>query len=269
MDQLPVLKDFDPYTQNATIIALDGVTDIAIPIPQIDAFNESNMANTANYGAQLGGTIVMLLVVLFMTPYAKLKRLLTILHISGLVISIIRMSLLYTNMHSQATHFYEYWSQDYRHIPASDIQISVAATTFSMIQVAVAEAALMSQAWTMVAFWPPSVKYTVSITSAIITLLTLGSRFTLVVVQNRALVTLIPPAYFAWGFSWAIITNAASIFWFCAIFNSKLLFHMISNRGILPNRSIVTPMEVLIMANGVLMLIPCKFARFIPFQDCC
>lgn len=262
MEQLPLQSSFDPYIQNATILAPDGITSIAIPIPEIDLYNDSNLATSANYGAQLGATVVMLFVVLFMTPSVKLRRLLTILHISGLVISIVRMSLLYTSMHAHANRFYETWGQDYGNIPASDTRIAVVATTFSMVQVAVAEAALMSQAWTMVAFWPPSVKYTVSITSVIVTLLTLGSRFALVIIQNRAIITLIPPVYFSWGFNWAIIMNAASIFWFCAIFNAKLLFHMISNRGILPNRSTVTPIEVLIMANGVLMLIPCKSTKF-------
>lgn len=255
---------FDAWTQNITIFLADGTTNITVPIAAINEFNDSNMSNAANYGAQLGASVIMLLALLFTTPFAKFRRTLTILHLLGLVISCIRMSLLYANLLSPVDHFYEFWAGDYSRIHKNTLALAVAGTTLSMIQVIVAELALMCQAWTMAAFWPASVKCVVAFLSVLVTLLTIGSRFATTIVLNEYTLGLESTDFFDPGFHFALVMNAVSIFWFCAVFNAKLIFHIVSNRGILPTRNSITSMEVLIMANGILMLFPGKQDQALP-----
>lgn len=251
-------RNFDAWTQNVTIFLADGTTALHIPIEAINAFNDSNMAIAANYGAQLGASLTMLLALVFTTPVAKFRRTLTMLHLLGLVISCIRMGLLYANLLSPTDDFYEYWAADYSRVPKNALSLAVAANTLSLVQVIVAELALMCQAWTIAAFWPASVRYSVVFMSVLVTVLTVGSRLALTIVLNKYTLLLDSADFFEFGLKFALVMNAGSIFWFCAVFNAKLLFHIISNRGILPARTTITSMEVLIIANGILMLFPGK-----------
>ncbi|KAK3192865.1 pheromone alpha factor receptor [Lecanicillium sp. MT-2017a] len=253
-------QTFNPYTQNISITAADATTTIQIPIPMINAFSDETVSIVMNYGAQMGACIAMFLVMLILTPTGKLTRSSSVLHLMGLLVNIIRMALTFPYFRSPLSHFYEYWTGDFSRVPAGDFRTSVTANTLSLLLTMIIQAALMNQAWTMVAFWPTATKYAACVLSLIIMLLTIGSRLAFTIVQNEAIISLQPPVHFYWGIHWTVIMNAISIFWFCAIFNVKLVMHLIINRGILPSRSMFTPMEVLIMTNGTLMIVPAIFA---------
>ncbi len=249
-------QSFDPYTQNISISTTDPSVTVQVPVPMIDAFTDETVSIVMNYGAQMGACIAMFLVMLVLTPTAKLARSSSVLHLLGLLVNIIRMALTFPYFRSSLSHFYEYWANDFSRVPAGDFRTSVTANTLSLLLTMIIQAALMNQAWTMVTFWPTATKYAACVLSLIIMLLTIGSRLAFTIVQNEAILSLQPPVYFYWGIHWTVIMNALSIFWFCAIFNVQLVMHLIVNRGILPSRSMFTPMEVLIMTNGTLMIIP-------------
>lgn len=247
--------DYNSY--NVTITLPSG--EIELPISEINAFYDETISVTMNYGAQLGACIAMFLVCLALTPRSKITRLSSVLHLLGLLVCIVRTGLLFSYYVSPFSHFYEVWSGDLSGIPRLYFDESLAANTLALPLVVIIQAALVNQAWTMVAFWPKIPKYSACILSAIVALLTIGTRLAFTIVQNHAILTSIPPVYFLWGIHWMLIMSAISIFWFCAIFNLKLVMHLVTNRGILPSTSVITPMEVLIMTNGTLMIIPCKY----------
>lgn len=257
------MGDFDPYTQNVSFVAGDGKTPLSVPMSMIDAFHTESVSVCINYGAQLGACVIMLAVILVMTPSSKFRRPSSILHITGLTLCIIRMALLSAYFPSPFNDFYAYWAGDYSHVPVRDFVISIVANTFSLLLVIAIEAALMHQAWTMVKLWPNFWKYSLSALSAFITLFTIGWRLAFTVIQNKAVLSLIPPENMIWLIHLMVITNAASICWFCAIFNIKLIIHLISNRGVLPSYKTMTPMEVLITTNGMLMIIPSMFSPLV------
>jgi pheromone alpha factor receptor len=226
----------------------------------IDAFTDETVSIVFNYGAQLGACIATLLVMLVLTPPAKLRRSSSVLHLLGLLIIIIRMALTFTYFRSPFSHFYEFWAKDFSRVAPGVFHTSVTANTLSLLLTMIMQAALMNQAWTMVSFWPTMAKYAACVLSIIIVLLAIGARLAFTIVQNGAILALQPPVHFYWGIHWNVIMNAISIFWFCAIFNIKLVMHLITNRGILPSRPMFTPMEVLIMTNGTLMVVPGKLS---------
>jgi pheromone alpha factor receptor len=253
---------FDPYSQNITILVPSSSSSspisIPIPIPLIDSFNDETVSIVINYGAQLGASITMLLVILFATPSSKFLRAANLLHILALLICIVRTVLLAFYFLSPFSHFYQVYSNDYSQVPAWNYRTSIAGTVFSMLLSTVTDAALMNQAWTMVSLWPNKTKYTLSFLSMLITLMAVAFRLAYTVIQCEGIYTLTPPTRFAWLIRTTLIWNTCSICWFCALFNSKLIIHLITNRGVLPSRRAMNPMEVLIMANGILMIVPGK-----------
>ncbi|KAI9150425.1 Tumor susceptibility protein [Paramyrothecium foliicola] len=258
--QRNVMAKFDPYQQSILLLAADGESEIEVSLLDVDSVNHETSSICINYGAQLGACFIMLLMILIMTPSNKFRRPSTILHIFGLLVCTIRMALLSVYFTSPFNDFYAFWGNDYSHVPVQDYQISITANTFSLLLLIVVEAALMNQAWTMVKLWPTFAKMTLSALSGVITLTTIGWRIAATVLQNRAVLSLEPPADTLWVVYWMLITNALSICWFCALFNIKLVLHLISNRGILPSYMSLTPMEILIMTNGILMTVPVLFA---------
>ncbi|KAK7402504.1 pheromone alpha factor receptor [Neonectria punicea] len=253
------MGDFDPFSQNVTFLAADGKTPLSIPMALIDGFHNETAGVCINYGAQLGACVIMLATLLVLTPSSKFRRPSSILQITGLVLCTLRMALISTWYLSPFTGFYTFWSGDYSYVSSRWYATSVAANTSSLLLVIAVEAALMHQAWTMVKLWANVWKYTLAALSAFITLFTIGWRVAFTVVQNVAILNLSPPHNMRWLIHLMVITNLISICWFCAIFNIKLIMHMITNRGVLPSYKNMTPMEVLIATNGVLMVVPVIF----------
>lgn len=249
---------FNPQNQNITFLAPDGITAIQVPLAAVNAWYDESVSITMNYGAQLGLSILMLVALVILTPPKKLSRPSAALQVAALLINVVRWILEYLYMRAPYNHLYEYFSGDFSHVNRALITSSVIANTLSGVLVILVEIMLMLQAWTMVTFWPNVVKYSISATSLLITLVTIASRLAVTVVQNKSIITYEPAYYFVWGMKWSLVMNALSIFWFCAIFNAKLVFHLVSNRGILPTRNLLTPMEILIMTNGLLMIFPGK-----------
>ncbi|GFP54483.1 hypothetical protein ACSS6W_002288 [Trichoderma asperelloides] len=255
---------FDPYTQNITIAITPNVS-IPIPIPVIDIFNDETVNIVLNYGTQLGAAIIMLLVVLFTTPPAKALRTANLLHVVGLLVCIVRTVLLALYFNSPFAHFYAVWTNDYSQVPAWTFRESVAGTVFSMLLVIISDVSLINQAWTMVSLWPSRTKYALCFVSLLISLLSVAARTAFTVIQCEGIYELDPPMQFAWLVHAMVVLNICTTLWFCALFNSKLVIHLITNRGVLPSRRAMSPMEVLVVTNGVLMIIPVIFA-FIEFR---
>ncbi|UPL04202.1 hypothetical protein LCI18_015136 [Fusarium solani-melongenae] len=254
------MDGFDPYTQNVTFFLADGKTEVQIPMPVLDAFRREVTSICINYGTQFGACVIMLITLLIMTPAAKFRRASNIFHVLGLVVCAIRMLLLGLYWPSVFTDFYHFWARDYSHIPQSEFARSIAANVMSLLLVIIIELALMNQAWTMVSLWPDLWKYVIAVSSGIITLLTIASRIAFTVHQNKANLNLAPASNNLWLIHWMVVMNVLSISWFCAVFNIKLIWHLISNRGVLPSYKALTPMEVLVMTNGILMIVPVIFA---------
>ncbi|KAG6193744.1 hypothetical protein E4U10_003536 [Claviceps purpurea] len=256
------MNDSAPFLdQSITLLSPNG--PIVIPIPSIDAFNDESISVTLNYGFQLGACFLLLLVTLLVTKPHKILRPSSLLHLAGLSACLLRTAINQAFFHSPLNHFYPFWSGDYTSVPLSYMRTSVAGTCASLLLVMILEAALMHQAWTMVSLWPPSVKIPLVTLSALVSLLTVGWRFAFAVIQSNAVMGLAPARNLAWVVNGALVLNCLSICWYCALFNVKLALHLFVNRGILRSGSVgkaLTPMEILVMTNGVLMIVPVIFA---------
>ncbi|KJK76241.1 hypothetical protein H634G_08647 [Metarhizium anisopliae BRIP 53293] len=246
---------FNPLLQPVTFLSASQ-SPISIPIPSIDAYNDETISVTINYAFQLGSCATLLVMVLVMTPPSKLRRLSSALHLAGLAACIVRMALLLAFFLSPLNHFYQFWAGDYASVPRRFLVSSVAGNAASLLLFVILQAALMHQAWTMVSLWPAPVKLCLGAASAVVSLLATGWRVAFAVVQSRSDLELAPALDQAWVVRAALILNALSICWYCALFNLRLVLHLAVNRGILRSSQTLSPMEVLVVTNGVLMIIP-------------
>ncbi|PHH92681.1 hypothetical protein CDD83_6099 [Cordyceps sp. RAO-2017] len=251
---------FDPVLQDVRFYGADGATVLAVPLPAVDAFNDESVGLAVNAGAQLGASLVMLAALLALTPgpAARLRRPSALLQLAGLLVCLVRAGLLVHDGLKPSMHFYVYWSGDVGAAPAADSVFLAAGHVVNLLLVLVVELALVHQAWAMVSLWPPAARYGLGLASALVTLAAMGFRlaFTVLLIRNDAG----SRAGFLWLTKTTLVTNALSIFWFCALFNAKLLLHLISKRGLLPSARSLSSMEVLVMTNGVLMVVPVIFA---------
>lgn len=249
---------FDPLRQNVSFYAADGTTQLQVPIPAIDAANFQAFRECISFGSQIGACFVMLVVMLITTPAAKFRRPSSILQAAGLALCLVRAVLLSSYFPTPFNEFFVYFSDDLSYVPQSLFNFSISASTMPIVLTATMELALLNQAWTMVALWPAIPKYIVYCLSLVVTVNTLAWRVAFVVLQNKFILSGVIPEALDWVDGWMSITNSVSIFYFCAVFNAKLVHHLYTNRGYLPSHKTLTPMEILIITNGLLMVIPGK-----------
>jgi pheromone alpha factor receptor len=252
------MDQFDPTSQRFIIIGNDGKTEILVSMSEVDAVYKEYISVSINYASQLGAAFAMLLVVLTLTPPGKRVRLTTCAHILALSICVIRSTLLCTYFTSNWTEFYARFSGDYSVIQTGDFHRSVATETISLIFFIAVQLVLILQAWAMVRLWDDVWKWLAVGLSAGISLSAVSFRFAYCVIQNKAILSIEPAIALEWVAYYTTVLAAVSIFWFCAIFNVRLVSHLASRRNILPRRKGLGPMEVLVMTNGLLMVVPGK-----------
>lgn len=248
---------FDVLNQTFILIGQDGVTEYPVYLPVLDHMYTDRFAAQANYGSQIGASIMMLVVYLLMTPRAKFRRVPTIINILALLFNILRCVLLAVFPQSQWFEFYTLWTGDISLVPASDYRLSVTGTVSTIPVTILIEAALIVQAWAMIQLWPAKFKWPAIVVSALISTAAVAFKIfdsilqALFIVEESARQIL-------WVRKTDIAFSAASIFWFCFLFNIRLAVHMWKNRSILPSVKGMSAMEVLVMTNGILMCVPGK-----------
>jgi pheromone alpha factor receptor len=247
---------FDPRTQVFSLLGPDGVTEIPVSVPQVDTIFMLGTSAQVNYGSQIGATFVMLLVVLTMTPKKRFRRVPTLVNITALVINLIRCVLLSLYFTSTWVEFYTIMAHDISGVAQRDFNISVVATAFNIPIVILVEWALALQAWSMIQLWSPVCKWGSVTISAVLVVATVGFKFATVVLQCLGVVSNLDLANFVWVRKTDLVLSITSISWFCFLFVVRLLMHMWMHRTVLPPVKGLSAMEVLVMTNGILMLVP-------------
>ncbi|KAH8887848.1 hypothetical protein GQ53DRAFT_725580 [Thozetella sp. PMI_491] len=250
--------DFDPQTQVIILLAADGVTPIPIPLSYINWLYLQGFASEINYGSQIGASFIMLLVVLLMTPRNRFARTPTLINLAGLATNLVRCLLLSVFFTSSWMDFYTVMSGDITFVLQNDFLVSLVATAFGIPVLVLIEVALAVQAWSLIKLWPGVYKWPTTAISALVAFGSVALKLVDVIVQCRFIVHGgdLP----RWPRVADLALSTASISWFCFLFMIRLVLHMYTHRSILPSAKGLSAMEVLVMTNGVLMLIPVLFA---------
>lgn len=245
----------DPRNQT---FFLQGPHNASIPVwvPAVDKVLQQALGTAINYGSQIGACFLMLLVTLTMTSKSRFSRASTIINIAGLAIGTVRCTLLALYFTSSYLEFYMFFTGDFSRVNANDTRISAAATFFALPQLVLIEAALFLQAYSMIKLWPSAWRAAILVLSAVIAAFAIGFKFASVALRMRSTLDFYVNFSVLWVYEVDLAFTATTIFWFCFIFIIRLVLHMWEYRSILPPMGGVSAMEVLVMANGILMLVP-------------
>lgn len=254
----------DLLNQNITITGPDGLP-IDIPLTEVDANSQYIVANTIGYSVEFGASLVMLGVLFAMTPRSKFWRLASYINVAALFNNLVRTILLAVYFESSWMRFYVIYSGDNTPVTDGDFRNSVCSVVFSIPQNFLMMAALMLQAWAMVKLWPDIYKWGILAFSGVLSL----AEVAFMLVAQADQIRSIYPGYDHYEYLthrlWLryiwLALELACVCWFCFMFILRLVTHMWTNRSFLPSTNGLAAMDVLVMTNGVLMLIPGRLIR--------
>lgn len=249
----------DPTNQTLSFYLRDGTTRVDVSMGDVDMFNKYNIAGNINLSCQIGACILMLVVFVLVTPWAKLCKPANILHILNLATSTVRLILLVVDSISSRGSFYYIWTLDASVVNPADIRSVIAGITLGIVQILFIESALMLQALSLVQLWPRRIKWPFVILSGLVALSSVIFKAVSTIYINIMIANGYTDEHYYLPYRWNTILNAASIFYFTAIFNCRLVHHMWTHRSFLPSSKGLTAMEVLVATNGILMILPCAF----------
>ncbi|KAK7709349.1 pheromone alpha factor receptor [Diaporthe eres] len=252
----------DPLNQNITFTMPDGNLAV-ISLTDIDANNAYVVGRVISYSVEFGASLMMLGVLLAVTPRSKFWRLASYINVAALCNNMVRTILLALFYRSSWVRFYVLYTGDISSVSETDFRNSLCSIVFSIPQNFLMMAALMLQAWAMVKLWPKFYKWGILAFSGVLSLAEVAFMLVAQTDQIRSLFPDYDPSEFLRRRLWVryawLALEIASICWFCFMFILRLVTHMWKNRSFLPSTKGVAAMDVLVMTNGVLMLVPVVF----------
>lgn len=228
---------------------------IELNVADINDLYQENLGTCTNYGSQIGASFMMLLTIIAMTPSIRLIKLSLWVHILTLIVSTVRMTLLTVYFTSHWTNFYSYWAHDYSRVTSADFYRSIVTEMASLVLLMLIHVSLGIQAWALVKLLPGHFKLFFTALSCLVSTAAVSWRIAFSVIQIKSILLITPPDP-SWIAYHSTVIGAVSILYYCALFNVKLLTHLIKNRGILPSSQGLSAMEVLVVTNGFLMTVP-------------
>jgi len=254
------IPGFNPFTQNITFFAADGITPITISIATIDAYRGLLLSQSISYSVQLGASIIMFIVVLLLTQPQKRTTALFYVNSVSLIMSILENALVIAYFPSEYTEFYTWFSYDLSYIPKSTVATNIASNTFNVLFIMAIETSLLLQTRVIVDTMNDLWKWGTLAFSLLVALITVGFNFMLVVMNN---IVILRPSYYsnpAWNWipKAVDITYTFSIWYFCVIFVSKLIITMWRRKKM--GMKQWGPMQIICIMSGCTMIIPCKLS---------
>ncbi|KAL8722008.1 MAG: hypothetical protein Q9181_007586 [Wetmoreana brouardii] len=258
---------FDPFTQSFTLLTRDG-TPFNITIPELDQFILYSVQISINYAAQLGASLLFLIVLLLLTKADKRKSPIFIINSIALTLNFLRtllQCLYFTGPFSEA---YTYFSVDYSRVSASDYANQVAITVLTFLLLLCAEASLLLQVRVVCVTLRQAYQRIIFAFSMMIAGLAIGFRLTLCIENSRYILSLQSLFPLAWLASATNITTSISICWFCAVFIIKLGFALDQRKKL--GMGSFGPMQVIFIMGCQTLIIPAIFSiieYFVPLPS--
>lgn len=246
----------EPYAQSITVTTPDGISS-SVTIAQLDYFSYYNLYVCVNFGAQLGASAIMLIVILLVTKQTKRKTFIFALNVCSLIFAVLRALLQILYWTGPFNEVYGFISGDYSGVLRSAYRNSVAATVVAFILLSAVELSLLAQVHILFkGLQKPLFHKAMLGISAIVALLPVGFRFASMVLNSRSIIEGVEVQNLIWLASATLITETISIWYFCLVLMGKLIYHIMRQRQM--NAKIYKPLQILSIMSGNTMIIPCK-----------
>ena len=246
---------FDPFGQSFTLLQADG-TPFIVTVPDLDDFINYSVTISINYAAQLGASLILLIVLLLLTKSDRRTAPIFFLNVNSLAVNFIRNLLQCLYFTGPFSETYAYFAQDYTRVPSSSYADQVAGAVFQFILLVLVELSLILQVHVVCITIKELHRRIIYASSAVVALLACGFRLALCIENSKAILSLDDITSLDKLTSATNIMTAVSICWFCAIFVVKLGFALHQRRK-LGLRSF-GPMQIIFIMGCQTLIIPGK-----------
>ena len=244
---------FDPFSQSFTLVQGDG-TPFNVTIPEVDDFILYSLQICINYAAQLGASIVLLIMLALLTKPEKRTSTIFILNSVSLAFNIIRNVLQCLYFTGPFNETYAYFAGDFSRVPTSAYAVSITATLFTFLLLISIEISLCLQVQVVCVTLREVYRQIIFAVSTAVAMVAIGFRLALLVLNSQSTLSLTYLLPLDWLTSATNITTTTSICWFCAVFVTKLGFALRQRRK-LGIRSF-GPMQILFVVGCQTLIIP-------------
>jgi pheromone alpha factor receptor len=141
--------NFDPYSQNVTLLLSDGITPITFGVQDVEDWYSYAVKSRVNFATQVGACMVMFFATAFLTRESQRSKPVFILNLASLALGTLRPLLLILWATSPWSEFYSYFSGDISRVHKDTIATSVAATVIPVLMTITVNTSLVLQAQTV------------------------------------------------------------------------------------------------------------------------
>lgn len=230
-----------------------------VTIPDLDQFMLYNVQICINYAAQLGASLILLIMLAIVTKPDKRRTPIFALNSLSLALNFIRMLLQCLYFTGPFSEVYAVFAGDFSQVHGSAFASSVAATIFTFLLLVCVEASLLFQTHVVCMTLSKLYRRVFLVISASIVSVAIGFRLAVCIVNIKSILELTYLDSLQWLTSATNIATTLSICWFCAIFVTKLGMTIHSRRkmGI---RSF-GPMQIIFITGCQTLFIPGNISR--------
>lgn len=252
---------FDPYHQTLVLTMPDGVTQSSVDISNIWELQNTAVDTAIIYGVQLGISVVLILILAIMTRPEKRRSIIFFLNLGSLVLLLIRAVLMFVTLHGSFYNFYN-WVNGYYRTVDEPIRLSVAGEIINFLVISGLEFSLFFQVRIVCVTLRTRWRLLVTAGTTLMAVAVCAIRFvTMVVNIDLGIINVAGKTDEQWQLisSLASASNIciiASIFFFSAIFNTKL-GHAIYQRRSMGMKQF-GPMQIIFVMGCQTMVIPGK-----------
>ncbi|KAL4923376.1 alpha-factor pheromone receptor STE2 [Aspergillus undulatus] len=246
-------SDFNPWNQ--TVIFYDANGDpLPVPIALVDEFAQYLIRACANYAAQLGATVILLLILLLLTRAEKRGSYVFWLNCLALAFNFARSLCSIRMFTSQFVEAYAYFASDYSRVPASDYANSVLGVLFGALLLTCIQISLVLQVQVVCSNLRRIYRHALLVVSIIVALVVIAFRYWHAAINIKNILNAYNPTPYNWLESAANIVLTISICFFCVVFVTKLgiAIHMRRKLGLTE----FGPMKVIFIMGCQTMIIP-------------
>ncbi|KAL8708680.1 MAG: hypothetical protein Q9220_006505 [cf. Caloplaca sp. 1 TL-2023] len=258
---------FDPFSQSFTLLLRDG-TPFNVSIPQLDDFVLYSVQISINYAAQLGASLIFLVVLLLLTKPDKRKTPIFAINCIALTLNVLRTLLQCLYYTGPLSEIYAYFSLDYSRVSTTDYANQVAITVLTWLLLVCIELSLLLQARVVCVTLGRFFQQIILTISILVATMAISFRLAFCIENSRYIISLLPLSPLEWLASATNITTSVSICWFCAVFVVKLGFALDQRRKL--GVAGFGPMQVIFIMGCQTLIIPAIFSiieYFVPLPS--
>lgn len=255
----PYNGTFDPYAQNITVVAPDGVNSMVLPLQTVLDLQTMSAQTGIMFGVQIGMVTILMLVLLMITKPTKYRSAIFVLNFLALVLILIRNILECLQMTGPFYNYYNWVAAYYVNVAGAK-RVSATSECLSFVIDLAIEMSLMMQVrivcCTLSTIW----RAAITLTSVLVVLMACGVRFTLTVLNikyNIAIVGQTTDKQWDMLNHYASVSNICimcSIIFFSLIFCVKLA-HAIRQRRKMGIKQF-GPMQIIFVMGCQTLIIP-------------